>query len=54
MEARIRYVKPGALRVPPERNDGADPMKLQDQFNDAGFLTTRRYLQGAISLWKTI
>ena len=29
----VRYVLPGGLRVPPEWPDGADPMKLQDQYN---------------------
>lgn len=32
----IRYVLPGGLHVPPERVDGADPMKLQDQYNEHG------------------
>lgn len=30
----IRYVLHGGLHVPPERADGADPIKLQDQFNE--------------------
>ncbi len=37
MEADIRHVKPGGLRVSPMRPEGADPMKLQDQFNEFGF-----------------
>lgn len=36
MSDTIRYVLPGGLRVPPERADGADPMKLQDQYNEYG------------------
>lgn len=36
MSETIRAVLPGELRVPPERADGADPMKLQDQFNEYG------------------
>ena len=40
MEANIRYVKPGDLRVSLMREDGADPMKLQDQFNEFGFSVT--------------
>ena len=32
----ISYVLPGHLYVPPEWPDGADPMKLQDQFNEHG------------------
>ena len=39
MEANVRYVQPGGLRCPPERADGADPMKLQDQFNEFGMET---------------
>lgn len=34
MSETIQYILPGKLRVPPERVDGADPMKLQDQFNE--------------------
>ena len=33
----VRYVQPGSLHVPPERLDGADPMKLQDQYNEHQF-----------------
>jgi hypothetical protein len=33
----IRYVLPGLLRASVTRLDGADPMKLQDQFNEFGF-----------------
>ena len=40
MEANVRYVQPGGLRCPPERADGADPMKLQDQFNEHGMDTS--------------
>lgn len=40
MEANVRYVLPGGLHCPPERSDGADPMKLQDQFNEFGFAVT--------------
>lgn len=36
MSEIIRHVLPGGLHVPPERADGADPMKLQDQFNEYG------------------
>lgn len=35
--ADYRYVLPGFLRVSPMRPDGADAMKLQDQFNEFGF-----------------
>jgi hypothetical protein len=38
--ADIRYVQPGLLRVSPMRPEGADPMKLQDQFNEFGFSIT--------------
>ncbi len=37
MRVDIRYVQPGLLRVSPMRPEGADPMKLQDQFNEFGF-----------------
>ncbi len=33
----IRSVQPGLLRVSPMRPEGADPTKLQDQFNEFGF-----------------
>ena len=39
MRSDIRYVQPGLLRVSPMRPEGADPMKLQDQFNEFGFST---------------
>ena len=35
--ADIRYVLPGLLRVSSMRPEGADEMKLQDQFNEFGF-----------------
>ena len=35
--ADFRYVLPGPLRVSSMRPDGADGMKLQDQFNEFGF-----------------
>ena len=35
--ADYRYVLPGFLRVSPMRPDGADAIKLQDQFNEFGF-----------------
>ena len=37
MRADLRYIQPGLLRVSPMRAEGADPMKLQDQFNEFGF-----------------
>ena len=35
--ADIRYVLPGQLRASVTRFEGADLMKLQDQFNEYGF-----------------
>ena len=37
MRSDLRYVLPGSLRASVTRADGADPMKLQDQFNEFGF-----------------
>lgn len=37
MRADFRSVLPGLLRVSPMRPEGADAMKLQDQFNEFGF-----------------
>ena len=37
--ADFRYVLPGLLRVSSMRPEGADEMKLQDQFNEFGFST---------------
>jgi len=39
MRTDIRYVQPGLLRASPMRPEGADPMKLHDQFNEFGFST---------------
>ena len=37
MKSDLRYVLPGVLRASVTRADGADPIKLQDQFNEFGF-----------------
>jgi len=37
MRSDLRYVLPGSLRASVTRADGADPMKIQDQFNEFGF-----------------
>ena len=34
--ADIRYVRPGILRLPPEREDGADQFKLAAQVREFG------------------
>ena len=52
MSENLRYVLPGGQRVPHERVDGADPMKLQDQFNEYGNSLSQILPLEVIEFWK--